>query len=443
MSTKTNNDFDPCLDGQELRAYASGSDTGVRDRSVVQSHLNVCDACRRRLDNVMERPDSLPDLVRNSVQIFRAKQNEICQAAQKGPVPGTIWRTKPNPDVKDDLVGALVIVLDSEHTPQGEFLHVAEVSEDLDQSIDSDILLLPQGSGMSLPTMVRPLNTFHMARRWIHSFAAQLPDQLWRQVHKLVREHENVRLDDLPIAADDPGFRSLRNAIEKREYLAADMTATRIQSELSEFGKDNRDGQVSPPVDMYKRISNLVSERPTSREKTWTEKIAPPGHEPGTAIRFISRRPEPVSRAKRDDRELATRPWLVGNSITSEIEVFADGYLVVFSYDETGTVNLTFPDEPDQITKVFSGDRKVITRQITGPAVKHGFKAFWTSRQLLDPTPIDFGTESVVEKAICQYFDNMEGLDSEEWQDAVFEYRVEELPEEGCDEARFSKVGVD
>ena len=141
---ETHEDLDPCLDEQEIRAYASGEDTGVRDRTIIRSHLEVCPECRANLESHVEQPNSLTNMAKRSIQRFRDKQEQVRHLAQRGPVPGTIWRAKPNPAEKEDRIGPLVVILDSTETPDGFLLTVAEVSEALDRAIDSDILLNPR-----------------------------------------------------------------------------------------------------------------------------------------------------------------------------------------------------------------------------------------------------------------------------------------------------------
>jgi hypothetical protein len=415
-----NNDLDPCLDEQELRAYAAGEDTGVRDRSIVRSHLNICDACRERFVVSTEQPDCLENLVKRSVQVFRDKHEQIRQATKRGPLPGTIWRAQTNPDAQDELIGPLVLVLSSEDTPDGQVLSVVEVSEALDQAMDSDILILPQGSRLPLPAIIRTENAFRMRRERLHSFASELLDALWKNVRVLVAERQQVQHNAIPVPGTDPRFDFLQAGIRKCRYLAIDERAAVRE-------------QQSPLTDHTRPVTESSVNMTLDSLGEWLKDLGTQVGSCGQSMLHLLVNP-PLLQAKAVTRGTVTpdtpRRFSVGEEMSFAIIAPADGYLVIFHHAEGALPELVFPNRYQRNNSVVGGQRAPwppIRWGVDGPSGKQYFTAIWTSTQLLDLWQLDLEAEHVLAanvKLIQAFRDSLIGLSQDERDELVWDFAV-------------------
>ena len=421
-SNNTVNDLDPCLDEQELRAYASGEDTGVRERSVVRSHLNVCETCRERLEQVTNEPDSLDNLIKRSVKIFRDRQEQMREATKRGPVPGTIWRVKPNPEARDELIGPLVLVLDSDKATEGQLLSVVEVSEAIDQALDSDILLLPQGSLMSFPTIIGTENAFRMGKEWLHSFAGELADSLWKRVLVLMSERKQIQHEALQVAGTDPRVDFLQASVRKCGYLFADKeaafrradivasnhaySAAKSQLKGDRFGADENLMSVS---NRLKSLISLISARAKRHLDAYTCHL--------TLIEEISR----------EHYHHESQNYRIGDSIRLCVTSPADGYLTIFHHNEQGQSSLVLPNYYEKDAFVEDGMEKSVDCEVKGPVGKQFFRAIWTSQQWLDPSRLVLDVPdafSANQREIEMFLAAISGLGVDEFDEGLWEFMV-------------------
>jgi hypothetical protein len=442
-----NNDLDPCLDEQEIRTHASGEDTGVRNRNIVRSHRNISDACQEPLDCTTEHPNSLENLITQSVQIFRDKYEQLRQATKRGPIPGTIWRARPNPDEKDELIGPLVLVLNSEDTPDGQLLSVVEVSDALDQATDSDILILPQGSGLSLPSIIRTENAFRMRREWLHSFASELVEPLWQNVRVLITERQQVQHHDLPVPGTDPRYDLLQAAIRKYGYLAAKAFPTTPAEDLSTLNEGrlpNKQPNISSTSapEAYEEPERKESSRRSAVDAMFTkfndllDKMT--SLLPTRAKRALDEYScyldlaEETSRGDRSRHE--SKHYMVGDPIQFCVTPAADGYLAIFHHNAQGQISLVFPNYYDRDTFVNGGMEQSVGCRVKGPTGNQFFTAIWTSQQLLDSNRLVLDVPDVLsanQHEIETFLAEVSRLGADDFDEVVWEFTVSDGTKDG------------
>jgi hypothetical protein len=166
---------DPCLDEGIIRGYIFHDIRDPEDVRIIESHLRVCLDCAavaRKLTRLRLGPETI-----EKMEIERA-----LQSLRKPEITsGGVWRTVPVE--KRDLYGPLVLVLQSRGSSERRTIRVAEVSEDIPNALDTDVIIDPRSSGLSFTFMVRAENIFPMSNAKLKAFAGTLP----AAVAKLVR----------------------------------------------------------------------------------------------------------------------------------------------------------------------------------------------------------------------------------------------------------------
>lgn len=145
---------------------------------------------------------------------------------------------------------------------------------------------------------------------------------------------------------------------------------------------------------------------------------------------FISRFSFPVSIALEPVRGAEPVPqkscYAPGTKIFISVDAPADGYVVIFHCcEETGEVKPVFPLFPEDNPKVSVGQHWVpVEGRVEGPHGEHFFKVFWTAKALLAWADINLQDKKQLEAAKSKFFEQLEGLGPEEWQEATYEYSV-------------------
>jgi hypothetical protein len=169
-------DLDPCPSDESLALYAEGRVKDPLIAGAVEAHAKFCASCRRKLSELRLAAVNTEELIESLAHRLKERQDTLAELSARGNVPGSIWRTFPQ--AEDDLYGPMVVILEKlDHLPRG-LVRVAEVSEAIDQAIDTDLLLSPHESGLSFPCMVRSEKVFHTDFGKLKTFAGQLPPML-------------------------------------------------------------------------------------------------------------------------------------------------------------------------------------------------------------------------------------------------------------------------
>ena len=204
--------LDPCLPEEFLRAYALGKVPKQMLRAVIEAHVELCPECAAKVRS-FRRPKLSPDeLLEQQVASLRQRQAALKRQHVQGPRPGTIWRTVTR--TKSDASGPLVFVLSYAETTEQKLLTVAEVSEDISQAIDTDMILYPQESRLRFRCTVRAGNIFVMHSQNVENFAGELPAPLTQRVQEFCRLgerfDERVPLSQLVFLRDIEGHKLMQ-----------------------------------------------------------------------------------------------------------------------------------------------------------------------------------------------------------------------------------------
>jgi hypothetical protein len=233
-------DLDPCPDDEVLQFYSEGRKFDPRIVGAVRAHLEFCTACRRKLSELRASSVDHEELVMGFAKRLKERQDILGKLAARGNVPGSIWRTRP--ESQDELFGPMVVILKRlDHSPTG-LVRVAEVSEAIDQALDTDLLLSPQESGLSFPFMVRSENAFDTEFGSLKTFVGQLPPMLVRRIiwfyNSSERFDDNVPLSQYVFFKDSKG-----TTFMQRRHITSGLPATsdddpriaQLESERDQF----------------------------------------------------------------------------------------------------------------------------------------------------------------------------------------------------------------
>jgi len=180
MSKKTVNELDICPDDKILRDYSAGNVTDDQIQSIIECHLEFCDSCRAAVSEYRNTGTLRDRYIESIVSRLKERQATVRRHEGAGPVPGTIWRAVPDGDEK--LFGPLLFVIATNHPNTSGVVLVAEVSEEMAQAIDTDLVLETAESGLPFPFMVRGDNCFLVRRESLKAFAGLLSPELTQRV---------------------------------------------------------------------------------------------------------------------------------------------------------------------------------------------------------------------------------------------------------------------
>lgn len=174
-------ELDPCPDDEVLRHYVAGRLKPSWVERAIKSHVALCASCKGRIKEMDQ-----DEFIKRAAERLLERQAKSL-AAQREPVSGSVWRTVPEND--DELYGPLVVVLEVEENR----VQVAEVSEDIGQALDSDMILDKAKSGLSFRCMVRSGNLFFMKAGKLKGYAGTLPDEIAVRVREFCLHYEEFK----------------------------------------------------------------------------------------------------------------------------------------------------------------------------------------------------------------------------------------------------------
>jgi hypothetical protein len=216
----TSNHLDPCPDEEDLRSYANGKPTDARFRRVVGYHLEVCGTCRDQVKRIRTDGASTDEVIKRYAERFKRRQEELVVKRWQGPRPGDVWQTVPKSD--EELCGPMVFVI--EKLPEGDIL-VAEVSERIEQAIESDVVLWSQETGLSFRCMVRAGNTFRTSSEKLKSFVCEFNPLLARKVTEFCTSAQSID-DGVPFSRYLFGVDANGTKLMRRKGITSGMLVT-------------------------------------------------------------------------------------------------------------------------------------------------------------------------------------------------------------------------
>ena len=185
---------DPCPDEDDLRVYGLGELEDAVYQDIIKCHLKFCPTCRSRLNNLQTSEGNIENAVMLYAQRLRQGQGQAVVEKWRGPEPGTIWRAIPQSE--EELFGPLVFVINN--LDDGR-LTVAEVSEDITEAIESDVILEPQESGLSFRCMIRSGNRFETSPEHLAMFGGRIHPLTARRIIT-VCSHDRDPDEDIPLS---------------------------------------------------------------------------------------------------------------------------------------------------------------------------------------------------------------------------------------------------
>ncbi len=204
--------LDPCPPDQFLRAWIDGSLAEKSLESVIESHLEFCASCHLKVMRMKNPPPPLRETIAKRAQAFKNLQLAQQRAMEDGPKPGGIWRTAP--ESPKDSFGPLVVILEKQAGPRGDTFTVAEVSEDIDQAIHTDVVLEPGESGLQFRCMIRSGIQFSIHNDSVTRFGGALPEPLMEKVSGFCKDAErfndNIPFSEFVFLKDNQGTELMR-----------------------------------------------------------------------------------------------------------------------------------------------------------------------------------------------------------------------------------------
>lgn len=204
-------DLDPCIPEEYLRGYVQGN-VQRWFAKVVEAHLKMCADCSAKVTKFRHEQSSREDLIRKQLAQLRQKQSDLLRHQSQGTQPGTLWRTRP--ELEKDVSGPMVFVLSSSESEQEKIVTVAEVSEEFEQAMETDILLDPPESGLSFRCMVRSSTVFDTDSDNLTEFVGKLTRSMTQKALEFCRRGEgfsdNLTLSEVIFLRDDKGNEFMR-----------------------------------------------------------------------------------------------------------------------------------------------------------------------------------------------------------------------------------------
>jgi hypothetical protein len=205
-------EFDPCPDDETLEAVLTGQPVDSRLQDSIKAHVRLCSSCRRKAKNFA--PSSAKDnaFIKLAAQRLKDRQDEIKSKSTQSPRSGSVWRTVP--ESEDDLYGPLVIVLNDPAGKDPELVQVAEVSEEIQQAIDTDIVLERRTGGLSFDFMIRASHVFWTKRENLKAYAGEISTDAKKNILDFCLNvkhfNESIPLSEHQFAKNDQGHKFMR-----------------------------------------------------------------------------------------------------------------------------------------------------------------------------------------------------------------------------------------
>ncbi|MBD3398319.1 hypothetical protein GF413_04595, partial [Candidatus Micrarchaeota archaeon] len=187
-----NDDIDPCPDPEILQEYASDQIDDEFVQSIVEAHLQFCPRCGNKVRR-LRSGDSPEDFLRAQADLFRRMAAEARRAETDGPLPGTLWRAVP--ESEEDLYGPLLLVIEVGVGDEGNDVKVVEVSEDIDEAMNTDIIVAPEESGLDFRFMARGGNCFETKRNNLKNYVGGLTEILTLKIIKFCQRTQSLDAD--------------------------------------------------------------------------------------------------------------------------------------------------------------------------------------------------------------------------------------------------------
>lgn len=456
--------LDPCLPEEFLRAYALDKVPKPRLKAVIGAHVELCAECAAKVRSFRHLKLSPDELLEQQLASLRKRQAALKRQHGQGPRPGTIWRTVPW--TKSDPSGPLVYVLSLTQTRENKLLTVSEVSEDISQAIETDMILDPQKSGLRFRCMVRAGNIFVMDSQDLDKFAGELPHPLRETVQEFCRLGERFE-DQVPLSK----FVFLRDTqgheLMQRKGVISGMRVTRNDDpRLTAASRSKRLCEYlhvsepvarkseSRPVDKHHLTSLL--KRLVSELSMWGSLLIPPpepayagggftesasrGREKyqlsrSSSLKTAADRPSPdpvkvevkpgPTREEVRKREPRERQFKQGDLINLKVTVPEDGHLVVVHYcEQTGDLEIVFPAPEEKSPRVTSKQAVQIERKLVSPPGRYGFKVIFSRENLLPSADQTIRAGERILHDLMALVERIEELDEGAWREATFEYEI-------------------
>jgi len=129
--------------------------------------------------------------------------------------------------------------------------------------------------------------------------------------------------------------------------------------------------------------------------------------------------------ATEEGREKSNR-YIVGDSFGIRVDIPQDGYLTIFHYTESGTINLEFPILSMDESYLSGGSKKTICFDVKEPFGRHFLKAIWTAKPLIDTSSIDLSHETAKKNMEMKFMERLDQLRKGYCHQMVYEYEVVE-----------------
>jgi hypothetical protein len=454
MTNPDNKELDPCLPDEYLRAYALEKVSDVRLRALIEAHVELCPKCTTKAKHFRKIAIPADHVSERELDSLRKKQAVLKQQYSRGLRPGTIWRTVP--EKEGDFFGPLVFIV----RPLNQTVPVAEVSEDIQRAIETDMILDPRETGLRFRCMVRAGNIFEIAPKNLRQFAGELPASVTEKVLKFFHTINN---DDLTFPLSKVTFLKdlhgnefmYRGGITSGIVVTSDSDLRIIAAEESKqryrylrvprneetksFNQiQNKKIELREIVVLLKEmISELsmwghlnVSDPKPSYSRASAGELADLGRQ--ASIRRSSQT-QTVQSAKETVTSGPTREavqWFHSEKlvfhyrdfVTMSLTAPETGYIVVVHYSESsGDVQIVFPKPDDKTNQVLSKHQIYIKRKLKSPPGQYAFKALFCRRQIHAMSQI-LGSDSGREKHLNELIRQIKH--EEDWRELTLEYEV-------------------
>lgn len=205
-------EFDPCPDDPVLSVFASGGVADPRVRGAIKAHVTFCVACRGKVARLRNSTVNVEESNKQFAQRLKERQEQYKSQQLQRPVSGTVWRATP--ESENELFGPLVLVLRGVDELGSGSVQVAEVSEQIDQATDSDIIMEKRESGLSFRCMVRSGNAFSTSLENLKTYVGKLAPELTPKVKDFCANpeafDEDTALADYEFGSDRKGTAFIR-----------------------------------------------------------------------------------------------------------------------------------------------------------------------------------------------------------------------------------------
>jgi hypothetical protein len=205
-------DLDPCIPEDYLKDFAAGTLKGQPEEGAIEAHVELCPKCGAKVRGFAQQKNPSDESIQKQLASLKKRQEALRNQQYIEPRPGTLWRTVPQREV--DLFGPLVIVLIPPTGSYGNLLTVAEVSEDIPQAIETDMILDPRALGLRFRCMVRAGNIFEIDPKNLKEYLGELRPGTAEKVQEFCELgesfDEDVSLSEIVFLLDSQGNELMR-----------------------------------------------------------------------------------------------------------------------------------------------------------------------------------------------------------------------------------------